>query len=473
MFVTTDSIRFQVKDKGPPPDLPPEIWLETFEFATYVHEAATIKPLDPFSPKRITTDVTSANTQAALRLAMKTKLALVLVSRSWRQATMHLLYEHLLIQNPTRATAISRVLEESSRVPEGDTGQPSGYGRWTRHIEIHTFSRGAGDIRYLQTLFKIFRYCPNTKVLSGTWIYQLPIEFLNGLSKVYGPSLSALYWKERNDGPPESYSPLSTPEFLGSFRSLRILDIRHFVGANPWSRPGCTRAPTLPLLEDLIISTHPRSLSTATILQLPALRNVMLRTPTYDERSEALLIAFLKVHGPSLVSVDLPSPSPESEPEMDSTISRRTSSHINPDLFLNPDHCPILESITFPITSPPLAPQIQSTIHRIGLRGVRSDGLYPDKQSMTRDHLMAITPDKYPELELIQTVGYLVDAEKNDELIKDIFIWWVENFEEVGIDFLDGEGVLWAYTEPINDRGSIMVRVKNQEPQCKAVLEIP
>ena len=445
--------------------------MEIFEFATYVHQAATIRPLDPFTPKRITTDVTSANTQVALRLAMKTKLALVLVSRSWRQATIHLLYEHLLIRNPARAAAICQVLEESSRVPDRDTGQPSGYGRWTRHIEVHTFSRGAGDIRFLRTLFRLFHYCPNIKILSGTWIYQLPIEFLNGLSKVYGPSLSALFWKERNDGPPESYNPLSTPEFLGSFRSLRILDIRHFVGADPWSRPSCTRAPTLPLLEDLIISTHPRSLSTATILQLPALRNVVVRTPTYDERNEALLIAFLKVHGPSLVTVDLPSPSPDSEPEMDSTISRRGLSHINPDLFLNPDHCPILESITFPTTSPPLAPQIHSAVRRIGLRGVRSDGLYPDKQSMTRDHLMAITSDKYPELELVQTVGYFVDADKNDELIKDIFIWWVEKFEEIGIDFLDGEGVLWAYTEPINYKESIMCRAKDPDHRCNAPLD--
>jgi len=390
---------------------------------------------------------------------------------------MHLLYEHLLIRNPTRAAAIFQVLEESSRsrTQERDTGpeaQPSGYGHWTRHIEIHTFSRGSGDIRYLQILFRIFRYCPNIKILSGTWIYQLPIVFLNGLSKVYGPSLSALYWKERNDGPPESYIPLSTPEFLGSFRSLRVLDIRHFVGADPWSRPGCTRAPTLPLLEDLILSTHPRSLSTATILQLPALRNLILRTPTYDERSEALLIAFLKFHGPSLVSVDLSSPSPDSEPETDSTISRRTFSHINPDLFLNPDHCPILESITFPITSPPLAPQIHSAVRRIGLRGVRSDGLYPDKQSMTRDHLMAITSDKYPDLELIQTVGYLVDADRNDELIKDIFIWWVEKFEEVGIDFLDGEGVLWTYTEPINCEEPIVVRTKDLEPRYSTFSEM-
>ena len=83
---------------------------------------------------------------------------------------------------------------------------------------------------------------------------------------------------------------------------------------------------------------------------------------------------------------------------------------------------------------------------------------------------MAMTPDKYPELELIQTVGYFVDADKSDELIKDIFIWWVEKFEEVGIDFLDGEGVLWAYTEPIDK--SIEVRAKDPEPACNALSEI-
>jgi hypothetical protein len=35
-----------------------------------------------------------------------------------------------------------------------------------------------------------------------------------------------------------------------------------------------------------------------------------------------------------------------------------------------------------------------------------------------------------------------------DSLVKDIVIWWAEKFEKYGIDFLDGEGVLWAYTEP-------------------------
>jgi len=83
---------------------------------------------------------------------------------------------------------------------------------------------------------------------------------------------------------------------------------------------------------------------------------------------------------------------------------------------------------------------------------------------------MAITSDKYPELELIQTVGYSVDADKNDELIKDVFIWWVEKFEELGIDFLDGESVLWAYTEPINK--DPVIRAKDPQPLHNPLSEI-
>lgn len=41
-----------------------------------------------------------------------------------------------------------------------------------------------------------------------------------------------------------------------------------------------------------------------------------------------------------------------------------------------------------------------------------------------------------------------------DSLIKDVFIWWVERFEKMGVDLLDGEGVLWAYTESDGDNGS-------------------
>ncbi|TFK44305.1 hypothetical protein BDQ12DRAFT_640820 [Crucibulum laeve] len=434
---------------GPLPDLPLEIWLEIFQFATYVHRSASLKPLDPFTLKRTSNNAMGANSPS---LALKTKLALVLVSRSWRRIAVQMLYEHLTIRSPVRADAILVVLRGSCRV-EGfnyvaQSAWGQGYGQWARHIEIYTHARGANKLQYLQTLFRIFQLCPNLRILSGVWKHPLPVDFLNVISRIYGSSLQSLYWNEQSPmelGLRPHYT-LAGPQFLGSFRALRVLDLRHFIGCDLSNCSRVLEKPTLPLVKDLILSTHPRCLQTASFLSLPALCNLTLKVSIGDPLSTDLLTDFLKHHGEKLITVDLPSPSPDSEPEPDSSHSRRTAPHVNPDIFLQPDICPNLLAFAFPITSPVLSPYINQSIRRIGLRGVRSDSLYPDKSSSGKSHLMAITPDKYPNLELVQTVGYLVEAE-TDGLIRDVFIWWVERFEKLGIDFLDGEGVLWAYTE--------------------------
>ncbi|KAF8973021.1 hypothetical protein BDZ97DRAFT_1778816 [Flammula alnicola] len=440
-----------------PPDLPLEIWLEIFQFATYVHQNITIKPLDPFTPKHTTTNAMGANTPS---LAMRTKLALVLVSKPWRRVAVQMLYEHIVIRSPARANVILQTLEcsqphQSSEVQEA---KALGYGQWTRHIEVYTFSRGSGDIRYLQTLFKIFRLCPNLRMLSGRWLHNLPIEFLNGLSGLLGPSLSGLYWNEQNTALHQNAT--TGPAFLASFRSLRVLDLRHFIGSDPSSWPQSEPKPTLPLLQDLILSTHPRSLEVATMLCMPSLRNLTLRTPILDDESQELLKAFLIVHGQRLVTVDLPTPSADSEPDPDNAFLRRIAAHLNPDILLAPDVCPNLETLTFPVTSPPITSHIHPNLRRIGIRGANVDGLYPDKISSTRDHLMAINTDKYPRLEWIQTVGFLVEAH-SDSLIKDVFIWWVERFEAMGVTLVDGEGVMWAYYPELVQEEAVLGRTGN------------
>jgi hypothetical protein len=70
---------------------------------------------------------------------------------------------------------------------------------------------------------------------------------------------------------------------------------------------------------------------------------------------------------------------------------------------------------------------------------------------------MAIDIQKYPNLELIQTVGFLPEAH-GDSVIKDVFIWWAERFETMGVTFVDGEGVLWAYyADPVLEEKSKQV----------------
>ncbi|KAF8647060.1 hypothetical protein AX16_006895 [Volvariella volvacea WC 439] len=427
----------------PPPELPLEIWLEIFEFATHIHGSTTILPLDPFAVKRNPREVISTNTPS---LSMRTKLALVQVCHEWRRIAVRVLYKHVVIRSPARASLILNVLRQSA-VSIEPGGRAVGYGQWTRHIEMYTFARGTHNIRYLQTLFWIFQCCPNLQVLTGAWIHPLPIEFVNSIAKCYSPVLRELSWYEaQNMG--ENHSTVVPPSFLASFHFLTVLDLRNFIGSDPADyRTESSMSRSLPRLKHLILSTHPRSLTAATALDLPSLENLTLRAGVFQGPiSYNILNQLLRVHGTRLLSVDLPSPSADAEPEPDRSALRRNAEHVKPDVFLDPDVCPNLTCLVFPTTSPPIKHVGHRGLRRVGLRGVRAEGLYPDKSSSTKTHLTSITADRYPHLEIIKTIGFMVDA-SSDTLIKDVFIWWTERFEKQGIDFLDGEGVLWAYTE--------------------------
>ncbi|KAG5645443.1 hypothetical protein DXG03_006267 [Asterophora parasitica] len=275
------------------------------------------------------------------------------------------------------------------------------------------------------------------RMLSGTWNYLLPLEFLDAISRLYGPSLQGMYW---NDHPSIiTKNSSASLEFLGSFSSLRVLDLCNF-----WGEINRKLSPALPEVQTLIISDADHSLAAATALLLPSLQNLILKAYSHVTPVH-LLGSFLNVHGASLVTLDLPSPASESDPEPANTSHiRRAAAHTNVDIFLQNNRCPNLMTLTFPVTSPPLSSDIKHPLRRIGLRGVRAGSLYPDKPTPTRRHLMSFTPDRYPKLEVVKTVDFLVDAD-TDSSIKDVFIWWVEKFEKQAVDFLDGEGVLWEY----------------------------
>jgi len=245
-------------------------------------------------------------------------------------------------------------------------------------------------------------------------------------------------------------STSATFAFLISFNALRLLDLRHFKPKDPLGPLLPADAPTrpvLPFVQDLILSTDTWSLSTATHISMPRLQSLTIKTSIPDETDHFQLGQFLAVHGSSLRSVDLPLPSPDDELEPDSSLIRRTAKHINPDMFFKDGVCPNLTSIVFPVSSPLLTAHVHKSLRRIGLRGIRADLLYPERPGSAKGHLEAITPERYPNLDLVQTIGYLVEADV-DSLVKDVFIWWVEKFERQGINLLDGEGVLWKYTEP-------------------------
>lgn len=449
-----------------PPDLPLELWLEIFQFATYVYQDVSVKPLDPFTPKQTTTNALGANTPS---LAMRTKLAIVQVSRAWRRVALQTLYQHVVIRSPSRANAILKALQSSplhmTDLSEVEQLSMPRYGQYVRHIEVFTFTRGSKDIKYLQLVFQIIQLCPDLRMLSGRWIHALPTEFLNGLSALLGPSLSELLWSERQSQMNQNTN--TSLQFLNSFQALRVLDLRHFVGSKPSSWPERGANLCLPLVQSLIISSNPRSLDAATRFELPSLRNLTMLTSASENMRDSLR-NFLKAHGKSLVMIDLPHPSVDSEPDPDNALSRRTLPLVNPDIFLGEDFCPNLEAIVFSTNSTVLQSCAHPNLRRIGLRGIHIDGLYPEKPSSSKEQLMSFNVNKYPRLQLIQAVGFLVEA-NSDSLAKDLFIWWVEWFESMDVLLVDGEGVKWAYyPDPIKDTGAEdKLHISNITTPCK------
>ena len=214
------------------------------------------------------------------------------------------------------------------------------------------------------------------------------------------------------------------------------------------------------------------------------------------------LNAFLQTHGPLITILELI--------PFTSTTYKPSPFPLSPALFLQPDTCPNLRTLIFdcrerPVVSPsaydtlglsskhklppvttngdpftnhagsnggaasalpatflsslirlPLGEDKQHmsaphlNLRKIGIRGLGISRLYPNKPTHTQSHLRSLIGARasglLPRLEKVQSIGFLVDA-STDTFARDIFIWWTERFEEVGIDFVDGEGVVWAYEE--------------------------
>lgn len=401
--------------------------------------------MDPFILQHSSTDVMGANTPI---LSMRTKCALVRVCRSWRRIAIQILYQHIAIRSPSRAALILQVLRDSH-------SDKSNYGHWTRHIEVFTHARGSSDIRFLQTVFRIFQYCPRLRMLSATWRIVVPREFLNAVSTLYGPTLQGLDWDEQKHSLDKTHASLN---FLASFHSLRILDLRNFVGDGLLSQEGLPPA-TLPSLNYIILSNQGCNIAVATALELPALHTLTLQSLVSHPIRSDLLTKLLARHGASLTTVHLPSPSSGSDTEP--SHPRSPAQHIPPSLFLSPTACPNLDTISFGANSPSFAyeptamePHAHPSLRRIALLSVRADALYPSKgPNETQTHLRSFTRAAYPQLEMVRTAGFLVDAD-TDTLVKDVFIWWSERFERDGVDFQDGEGVVWMYGDDMEENGA-------------------
>ncbi|TCD65094.1 hypothetical protein EIP91_003103 [Steccherinum ochraceum] len=243
-------------------DLPTELWLEIFRYATYVPRSRDLTVVDPFAPERLPNFAWGVNNPV---LSLRTKCTLVGVCRSWRKIATELLYEHVVVASVHRAKLIIRTLQESAvaakkaastfeQVAPSTTGTSSesttsssaktqglakGHGQWVRHLEIRSCTRNTNKLTFLRLVAIILTYTTGLRVLNGVWTIPVPKEFLAVVQHYHGKTLRGLGWeqteqafkyavKDIHPGSPNigSVGAILSPQFLPLFQQLRILDLR-------------------------------------------------------------------------------------------------------------------------------------------------------------------------------------------------------------------------------------------------------
>ncbi|KAJ3989506.1 hypothetical protein F5890DRAFT_1485435 [Lentinula detonsa] len=408
---------FTIMRRPPPsfPDLPVEVLMEIFQFATYLHDSESILPLDPFIPQQISHNALGPNTALS---TVRTKCALVLVCRSWRNVAIPLLYRHLVIRSPRRATLLLSSLTSRLPTPVGTT--PSDYGRFARHLEIHTHSRGSDTYNFLLTICRVIQRCPNLQILSGSWNHALPYGFRQSISQMCGSNVRELLWSE-------SYpNYLELAKFMTDFQNLQVLDLSRVTSAYDDSAPL-----SLPSVQALIISTEAGSVSLATSISMPKLHTLALRLEIQklDSKSSNYLKSFLKIRGVALKTLYI--------------LPLMGDQNVLEDFHILFEDCSCLETVTFHVNSTPTFQH--PSVRRIGICGLNSDAFEYGKTNNGNTCLKTLADRSlYPCLETVRTVDYLVE---NHTSSLDHFIWWSEQFEHRGVDFQDGAGVVWMYNE--------------------------
>ncbi|KAH9858916.1 hypothetical protein C2E23DRAFT_717211 [Lenzites betulinus] len=447
--------------------LPPELWLEIFRYATCVPGTRTIAPADPFIPERPANYAWGMNTATQ---SMRTKCALVRVSRAWRALATELLYEHVVLGSSRRVQLFCRTLVESQEMERkimaacgGGSDTPLGHGRWVRHLEVLRWARKIQTAQYWQCLVRSVYMSPKLRVFSGLWQNPLPQGVFPALEQYLPSTLQELYWQQDSVILAAKELPILTTPFLAKFSTLRVLDLRKIrILDAERSLPDVKFVSlTLPHVVYLALPTCPIVLRFASMQDMPALRYFILDADGAPRTVWASWVAkeltnFLEHHGAKLTTVEL----------LPATTQSFRPGPVGISAFLSPTACPNLDTLVGTTgTSMPLLEGAHPRLRRVGIRGTGISRLYPNKPSQAQAHLSVLVGCRalFPALEVVRTLGFLVGT-STDPFAPDVFIWWTERFERVGVDLQDGEGVVWMLEE---EKASEKV----PEKEATAVLE--
>ncbi|KAI0314785.1 hypothetical protein OF83DRAFT_412209 [Amylostereum chailletii] len=177
--------------------IPPELWVEIFQFAVYVPGFMDTDVPNPFT-SAIHSPPTEYYDMPNVRRSIRTRHALNLVCRTWSRFSRPLLYEAIYIASERSARHLLRTFEETDQ--DGRL-----FGAWTRHLLIGALVPAA-----FVHLPGVARHLPHLSILS---IWNLVIvdsdpletpiianeDFAQALAKTCGNSLHKLFFHAAAD----------------------------------------------------------------------------------------------------------------------------------------------------------------------------------------------------------------------------------------------------------------------------------
>ncbi|EJD05868.1 uncharacterized protein FOMMEDRAFT_153212 [Fomitiporia mediterranea MF3/22] len=140
-------------------ELPPEIWLRIFDFLVYIPgilDISNVRAIEAYAE-----DNEGIILHGLYNEAMSMKLAISLVSRSWRRLILPFLFEYVIIRSARQARVVADVL---SRFHQAQ-GEEKYYGRWTKRVEV-IIQDDHWEQDSIDALVTILRLAPNILVFS-------------------------------------------------------------------------------------------------------------------------------------------------------------------------------------------------------------------------------------------------------------------------------------------------------------------
>ncbi|KZT30957.1 hypothetical protein NEOLEDRAFT_1126642 [Neolentinus lepideus HHB14362 ss-1] len=147
-----------------PANLPPETWLMVFRWATWppphVKHPAVYRPFIPPSDEAELAEMISP---------LEMKRTLVLVCKRWRQFSLQLLYEFLILNSPRQVATLANALDENEE-----------YRGYVKSVLLRPLGPMEDMRVHPRDVLEILGRCPNILIIMKPWWLAQPSDDLRG-----------------------------------------------------------------------------------------------------------------------------------------------------------------------------------------------------------------------------------------------------------------------------------------------------